>query len=206
MFLSLVFNNFDEMKSSTEKFLECRMPSWNLLSGHAVHAFIGGLASFRIYRETRDPLWAQRGEQFKRRIKTWKDQGSLWNFENKSFLLDAENAYNNGNLELAQVSYDNAISSARQHKFQHEEALACELAANFHLNTGNKSMAFKYFTSAHGKYSEWGAFAKVSTLYTYIQETFRCDSPSEISNAAEGRNYVQSDILITDSLKRRTVS
>jgi ATP-dependent RNA helicase DDX31/DBP7 len=155
------------------------MPSWNLLSGHAVHAFIGGLASFRIYCETRDPLWAERAEHFRQRIKTWKDQGCLWNFENKNFLLDAENYYSNGNMELAQVSYDNAISSARQHKFLHEEALAYELAAIFYLNTGSKLVAFKYFTSAHGKYIEWGAFAKVRTLYAYVQETFKCDSLRE---------------------------
>jgi hypothetical protein len=153
------------------------MPSWNLLSGHAVHSFIGGLASFRIYRETRDPLWAQRAEHFRQRIKAWKDQGCLWNFESKSFLLDAESSYSNGNMELARVLYDNAISSARQHKFQNEEALAYELAAIFYLNMGSKSVALKYFTSAHGKYFEWGAFAKVRTLYAFIHETFKCESP-----------------------------
>ena len=183
MFLSLVFNNFNELKLSTEKFFESRMPSLILLASHLGHTFIGGLASFRIYRETRDPLWAQRGEQFQHKIKTWKDEGSLWNFENKSFLLDAESAYCDGNLELARVLYESAISSARQHLFIHEEALANELAANFYLNTGDKSMALKYFTSAHGKYLEWGAFAKVRTLHSFIQETFRRDFPSAAPNA-----------------------
>lgn len=174
----MVFNQYDEMISSAQKYFDLKVPSWHLLSSHAVHAFIGGLASFRIFRETRDSLWAQRGAQFKKRIATWKDQGCLWNFENKCFLLDAEDFYSNGNVELAQVSYDSAISSARQHNFQHEEALACELAANFYLNEGNHSIALKYFMKAHGKYFEWGAFAKVRTLYGYMEEMCGQDNPS----------------------------
>ncbi|KAL7481036.1 hypothetical protein ACHAW6_006712, partial [Cyclotella cf. meneghiniana] len=155
MFLSLVFNNYDDMKMSAEIYLEIRMPTWHLLSGHANHFFIGGLVSFRIFRETQDPLWAQRGEQFKERINTWKERGSLWNFENKSFLLEAEEFYSKGNVEKAQVSYENAVSSSRQHKFIQEEALACELAAMFYLNIGIKSIALKYFTRAHEAYFNW---------------------------------------------------
>jgi tetratricopeptide (TPR) repeat protein len=149
MFLSLVFNNYDEMKLSAEKFLELRKPSWHLLSGHAIHSFISGLASFLIYRETADPFWALQGERFRQRLKSWEEQGSLWNFENKTFLLDAEKSFNDGDLEIARVSYENAIASSRHHKFIHEEALAYELAASFYLNTGNESIALKYFIRAH---------------------------------------------------------
>ncbi|KAL7481155.1 hypothetical protein ACHAW6_006837, partial [Cyclotella cf. meneghiniana] len=145
---------------NAEKFFEINMPSWHLLSAHAAHAFIGGLASFQIFRETHNPLWALRGEQFQQRINTWKEQGSLWNFESKSFLLHAEQCYSNGNFDLAQVCYESAISSAQHHKFIHEEALASELAAKFFLKIGNNLMALKYFTSAHGAYFKWGAFAK----------------------------------------------
>jgi hypothetical protein len=59
------------MKQSAEKFFEYRMTSWHLLSGHAIHAFIGGLVSFRIFRETGDPVWANRGKHFKGRIASW---------------------------------------------------------------------------------------------------------------------------------------
>ncbi|KAL7484284.1 hypothetical protein ACHAW6_009928, partial [Cyclotella cf. meneghiniana] len=149
-----------------------RMPSWYLLTGHAVHAFFGGLASWRIYRETHNPLWAQRGAEFKERMRRWKDQGSSWNFENKSFLLEAEELYSNGNVEEATVLYEHAISSAREHKFIHEEALSYELAGNFYFNIGNNSMALKYLTCAHEVYFKWGAFAKVTALYADIQEKF----------------------------------
>lgn len=172
MFISLVFNNYDDINYSAEKFFEFRMPSWYLLTGHAVHAFFGGLASWRIYRETHNPLWAQRGAEFKERMRRWKDQGSSWNFENKSFLLEAEELYSNGNVEEAKVLYEHAILSAREHKFIHEEALSYELAGNFYFNIGNNSMALKYLTCAHEVYFKWGAFAKVTALYADIQEKF----------------------------------
>lgn len=155
---------------SADKYFELRMSPLHLLSGHAGHFFIGGLISFRIFRETNNPLWFQRGEQFKDRINTWNDQGSMWNFENKSFLLHAEKCYSNGNYDMAWVLYENAITSAQQHKFIHEEALAYELAANFYLHINNNPMALKYFTSAHEAYFKWGAFAKVTKLYTSMQE------------------------------------
>ncbi|KAL3778656.1 hypothetical protein HJC23_008640 [Cyclotella cryptica] len=203
MFISLVFNNYDEMKHNAEKFLEFRMPSWFLLSGHAVHAFIGGLVSFRIFRETRDPLWAQRGVQFKERIRTWKDQGSLWNFENKIFLLEAEEFFSNGNVEKAKVCYENAVLSARAHKFVHEEALANELAGIFYLDIGNRPMAFKNFTDAHGAYFKWGACAKVATLFAYMQDTFWGVVPSTSAIVEERSDVSQSSSLMTDTLKRR---
>ncbi|KAL3778655.1 hypothetical protein HJC23_008639 [Cyclotella cryptica] len=194
MFLSLVFNNYDDMKHSAEKFFEFNMPSWHLLSAHAGHVFIGGLVSFRIFRETCNPLWATRGEAFKDRIHIWRDQGYFPNFGSKSFLLEAEEFYSNGNIERAQVLYENAISSARGHKFIHEEAIACELAATFYLNTGNKSMALKYFTDAYRAYFKWGAFSKVKALYAYMQDKF---------GTAEGTSAdFQSILLNTNSLKR----
>jgi len=203
MFLFLVLNEYDDMKHSAEKFFEFSMPSWQLLSGHAVHAYIGGLASFRIFRETSDPLWAQRGAQLKARMHTWKDQGSSWNFESKSFLLEAEEFFSNGNVERAQVLYENAISSAREHKFLHEEALAYEKAANFYLSIANKSMALKYFTGAHETYLKWGAYAKATTLYAYIHEKCACEVPLTSVNVEVGSNGLHISSMVTDTPKRR---
>ncbi|KAL7475270.1 hypothetical protein ACHAW6_001191, partial [Cyclotella cf. meneghiniana] len=172
MLLSLLINDYNEMKKSTENFIEFQVPSWVLLSIHAGHFFIVSLSSFRIYRETHDPLWAKRGKQYKERVIAWKEQGSLWNFESKSFLLEAEDYYSSGDFKSAEVSYDKAISSASQHKFVNEEALICDLAANFYLEQGNKSMALKYFKNALEHFQEWGAFAKVRTLQAFMEENF----------------------------------
>lgn len=186
-----MFNNFDEIEQSTEKFFEFRMPSWYLLSGHAGHTFFGGLASFRCFRETRDPLWSQRGEQSKERINTWMHQGSVWNFESKSFLLEAEECYSNGHMEKAQEYYESAISAAQRHRFIHEEALAYELAAHFNHNIGNTLMALKYYTCAHGAYLKWGAFFKVKTLYAFLQDRFRSVLPLATANVVKEMSAMQ---------------
>ncbi|KAL3792871.1 hypothetical protein HJC23_004796 [Cyclotella cryptica] len=151
---------------------------------------------------TRDPLWAERGKHYKEKITTWKQEGSLWNFENKSFLLHAEEYYSNGDFDNAQVMYDKAILSARQHKFVHEEALACELAGNFYLNRGNALAALKHFTFAHGKYLQWGAFAKVKMLYAFIQETF--GDAFVAAHVGAGSDDLQFDHLNTDIHKKRS--
>lgn len=160
------------MKKNAEKFIEVQVPSWVLLSIHAGQSFIVSLASFQIYHETQDRFWAKIGKEYKEKITAWKDQGSLWNFEHRSFLLMAEESYSDGNFENAKIYYDKAVSLAGQHKFVHEEALTCELAAYFYFNQGRKSTAFKYFKSAKEKFQEWGAFAKVRTLQAFMERNF----------------------------------
>ena len=170
MLLSLVFNDYSKMKENTEKFIEYRGQSWVLLSIHAGHIFIASLASFRIFRETGDPHWVKEGKKYEERVLSWKEQGSLWNFESRCFLLEAECSYCEGNFENAEVCYDKAISSACQHRFVPEEALAYELAANFYLNQDKKSRALKYFKSALDRFQEWGAFGKVRSLHSFIEK------------------------------------
>eukprot|EP00804_Cyclotella_cryptica_P005299 CCRYP_015795-RD/>CCRYP_015795-RD protein AED:0.06 eAED:0.06 QI:0/1/0.8/1/0.75/0.6/5/465/1505 len=193
MFLCLVLNGSDDLKQCVVKFIEFDMPSWFLLSGRAIQSFITSLASFKIYRETGDLLWAERAKTHKERISRWKEQGSLWNFEHKSYLLDAEECYSNGDFKRAQVFYNNAISSAQRHKFVHEEAISCELAGSFHLNIGNKESALKHYIDAHGKYLEWGALAKAIELSAVIQRIL-----AGASTLSEHGSRVSSDKLSTD--------
>ena len=54
----------------------------------------------------------------------------------------------------------------------HEEALACELAAYFHLEIGNNEKAMQYFLLAHKKYHEWGALGKCNSLFKFVESTF----------------------------------
>lgn len=200
LFVATIFNEFNEMKQSAEKFIELKLPSWFLLSNQTIHSFYIGLASFRIFRETFDPLWVERGRWHKEKITKWKEEGSLWNFESKSFLLHAEEYHSTGDFENAQVMYDKAILSARQHKFVHEEALASELAGNFYLNRGNTLAALKHFTLAHGKYLQWGAFAKVKILFAFIQEKF--GNAFFAAHVGTETDDVQENHLNTGTIKR----
>jgi hypothetical protein len=98
------------------------------------------------------------------------------------------------------------VTSARQHKFLHEEAISLELAANFHIHTGDKSTALEYLIQAHKRYYEWQAFAKVKALSAFIKEKFRdvflAEAPAvgtamdimrNISNLSESPFYDESN-------------
>lgn len=182
VFISLIFNNCDAMKEHMEKFLELNFQPWSLLAGHLIQCFVFGLISIRLFRETNNPLWAERAKTYQERIALWKDQGSKWNLEHKLCLLEAEEAYNNSNLEKAQLMYERAVSLATEHKFPQEAALSAELAGYFYLNTGNRPSALQYFSTAYMKYEEWGALAKVRQLSEFVEQTFGINFASETSS------------------------
>ncbi|KAL3795154.1 hypothetical protein HJC23_007382 [Cyclotella cryptica] len=172
MFLFFLLNNYDELKRYGERFFEFRMPSWLLLSSHIEHEFFGGLVSFRIYRETRDILWLERGKQCMSTVKLWAEQGSLWNFEHRLFLLEAEECHCCCDTVGAQTLYQNAIKCAKSHKFVFDEALAYELAGYFYLNTGMTTISLKHLMLSYNKYNEWGACFKVNKLFDFVQAEF----------------------------------
>ena len=171
MFLSFMLDH-DDVKAYAEKFFGNHLMTWFLMSNQSFQLFISGLVSFQLYRETHDPVWAERGAMSKAKLQLWATQGSLWNFEHKSLLLQAEDHYCNNSLEDAAVKYSNAISSASAHKFVNDEALAHELAGKFYFETGNMQTSLEHFTQAHEKYQQWGAYAKADMLFSRIQERF----------------------------------
>ena len=174
-----MFNNYSEIKPFAEKFIEYRLSSWFLLSVAVPHELYLGLASFRIFRETKNDDWMERGKKCREKMTKWKDRGTMWGFSHKADLLCAEECYSNGDFIKAKVFYDRAIVSAKAHKFMGEEALACELAANFHLDIGCTSLSLNYFMLAHETFLEWGAFSKSNLLYETIQEKFGVETIQE---------------------------
>lgn len=146
--------------------------SWFLYFGDSAQALIIGLVAFQVYRETGDAMWLERGRKCKSDMKLWAEHGSLWNFQHKLMLLEAEDHYSNGNFDNAELSYKNAISSARSHKFVNDEALACELAARFYSGAGDMVTSLAYFKLAHEKYICWGAFSKADRLFASINKKF----------------------------------
>ncbi len=49
-----------------------------------------------------------------------------------------------------------------------EEALAFELTAYFYVELRDTEKAMEYFSQAHLKYHEWGAFGKCDSLSKFI--------------------------------------
>jgi len=85
------------------------------------------------------------------------------------YLLEAEEAFCYDDIQSAESFYEKASSSARKHRFIHEEALAHELAGHFFLEKGKKGAAVEYFMKARENYLEWGAVAKSNSLFEYAQ-------------------------------------
>ncbi len=76
------------------------------------------------------------------------------------FLLKAEEQYSLGNLDIAETLYDDAVYSAKKHRFVNEEALANELAGLFFAQTGREYEANVCYSHAIEKYREWEAYGK----------------------------------------------
>jgi hypothetical protein len=143
-----------------------------LFIGSINQTFISGLAALKLFRQTGDSTWMHRGCALEDKMRLWSKNGSLWNFLHKALLLKAEINHCNGQHEDAESSYKAAIGFAKSHKFTHDEALCCELAAEFFLNTGNLSTALEHFLLAHEKYTAWGAVGKANMLFERINEKF----------------------------------
>jgi predicted ATPase/signal transduction histidine kinase/tRNA A-37 threonylcarbamoyl transferase component Bud32 len=86
------------------------------------------------------------------------------NFENRSALIAAELARLRGDREEAVDLYEQAIRSARDSGFVHNEAVAYETAARFYRGRGLALIADTYLREARDRYLRWGADGKVRDL------------------------------------------
>ncbi|KAL7431919.1 hypothetical protein ACHAXM_002874 [Skeletonema potamos] len=163
---ALVFREFDEARDAADKYFLVD----NIVGRHFststmfFRRFYSGLVSFWVGREKNDSKWIARGCKCKEEIEKLAASASIWNFQNKAYLLKAEEQFSRRNFEEAETLYDAAILSSKAHKFVNEEALANELAAHFYLETGRRNKSVNYFSQAFEKYNEWGAVAKANTL------------------------------------------
>ncbi len=60
-------------------------------------------------------LEPERGNKSKLALKQWAES-SQWTFENKWYLLEAEESFCNNDFEAAKTYYDKAVLSAKSHK------------------------------------------------------------------------------------------
>ncbi|HKA57607.1 MAG TPA: AAA family ATPase, partial [Gemmatimonadales bacterium] len=86
------------------------------------------------------------------------------NFQNRAALVGAEIARLEGRELDAERLYEEAIRSARENGFIHNEALASELAARFYAARGFETISHAYLRNARYGYLRWGADAKVRQL------------------------------------------
>ncbi len=105
----------------------------------------------------------------RKRLETWTDECAS-NFLHKKLLVDAEVSRLNGNELQALDAYERAIDAARENDFPHQEALANELCARFHLECGRHKLARFYMREAIEGYRRWGASSKVQELFRRYPE------------------------------------
>ena len=86
------------------------------------------------------------------------------NFADRKALLGAEIARLEGRPLEAQGLYEEAVRLARRHGFLHIEALASELAGQFHATHRLMTSADAYLRNARDCYERWGAHGKVRQL------------------------------------------
>jgi predicted ATPase/GAF domain-containing protein len=107
---------------------------------------------------------------FRLRLRKIMGKMKIWakncpeNFRHKYLLIKAEIARVSDDYFLATDLYDQAIDSAAEHGFGHNEAIACELAGQMHLSKGFEEIARLYLTNAWHGYFQWGATAKSADL------------------------------------------
>src|SRR5262249_4742892 len=107
-----------------------------------------------------------------RQLETWAENCPE-NFENRAALGKAENERIERRDINAMRLYEQAIRSAHANGFDHNEAIAQELAAHFYAARGFDRIADSYLREARGGYVRWGADGKVrqlEKLYPHLRQ------------------------------------
>ena len=103
------------------------------------------------------------------------------NFENRAALVGAEIARIEGRLLDAERFYEEAIRSAHENGFVHNEAVANEVAARFYMGRGFDKIARLYLRDSRHCYVRWGADGKVrqlDELYPQLREESQVAGPT----------------------------
>src|SRR5712692_9084901 len=140
--------------------------AWQTTLETASHYFYGALSRAAFYgsalpderQQHLDALAAHH-----RQLEVWA-VNCPENFENRVALVGAEIARIDGRVLDAEHLYEQAIRSARENGFIHNEALAYELAARFYAARGFDTFARAYLREARRCYLRWGASGKVRQL------------------------------------------
>jgi len=122
-YISFMFRSYDDAKENVSKFFDCRENAWAILvTNHINHALYTGLISFWVARKSGLQYWFGRGNESKLTLKRWTES-SQWTFENKWYLLEAEESFSNNDYKAAKLFYSQAISSAKLHKVRGQSSL-----------------------------------------------------------------------------------
>jgi predicted ATPase/signal transduction histidine kinase/tRNA A-37 threonylcarbamoyl transferase component Bud32 len=132
----------------------------------ADYHFYAGLA----HAAAHDAATADQRPQHLHALEGHQRQLQIWarscpeNFENRAMLIGAELARLRGDREEAVRLYEEAIRSARESGFVHNEAVIFETASRFYRGRGLALIADTYLREARDRYLRWGADGKARDL------------------------------------------
>jgi len=109
-------------------------------------------------------------QQFLKTIDVYQKKLKRWaaicsdNFSHKHLLIEAQIAQFSEQVWRAADLYDRAIQAAQTGGFTQNQAIANELAGEFHLSLGKEKIAQAYLLDAYYGYARWGATAIAETI------------------------------------------
>lgn len=143
-----------------------------------VETFYLGLVASAVLRdrlyfgsdpESNDEKWKKIVTDVTNKVSRWNQEDSSWNFQNKIDLLNAEQAFTDGDYPRAVKMYESSIGNAGKHGFINELALACERFGLFHQSIGNTMEAHTHLMLSEQHYRAWGATRKADDVHHLIQ-------------------------------------
>ena len=165
--LSYLFKNIQDAIAHTSLADEYVASAAGLIP-YGQHYFYSSLAFLAHYQNVysdKQTAYLDKVIFNQQKMKRWTKHAPK-NYQHKYDLVEAEKARVLGQEWQAAKLYDKAIAGAKENQYIHEEALACELAAEFYLVQGMEKIARTYLKEAHYCYQQWGAGAKVKDLET----------------------------------------
>jgi predicted ATPase/DNA-binding CsgD family transcriptional regulator len=159
-----VYGGYSEAEALAEK--SEHLGADMLLSVKQRHCFYHALALMALYTDSSPPLkrnYRKKLRQLLNRMKRWTKvvpESTLA----KYCTMQAEYARVNREHGTATKLYDQAILHAREAGEPRDEAIAAELAANFHMRLNDHPKAEAYLRNACEAYLRWGALGKIRSL------------------------------------------
>ncbi|MEG4403966.1 AAA family ATPase [Microcoleus sp. MON2_D5] len=110
-------------------------------------------------------------ESHQEKMKCWAQDAPM-NYQHKYDLIEAEKARILGQNEQAINLYERAISGAIEYERLEDEAIAKELAGEFHFACDREHMSRFYLNESYYAYIRWGATAKAQDLESRYPKIF----------------------------------
>jgi hypothetical protein len=129
------------------------------------------------------------------------------NFDDRAALVAAEIARLEGRDPEAMHLYEQAIRSARDNEFIHNEALALEVAGRFYAARGLNRIASTYIRDARNAFRQWGAEGKVRQLEAqcpYLTEERSSSDPKQTMLASVEQLDLSAVLKVSQAVQGET--